>query len=139
MSSFTTPLVVTPMDNGREWKLMQSFEYYRTDNEDDIIVVPAGFVTDFASVPRIFWNIFPPWGKYGKAAVLHDWLYSIEYKNNRKLCDDIFYEAMKILGVGFTTRNIIYYAVRSFGWTVWNKHSKEKVAELRKRFNITEV
>ncbi len=138
MSSFTTPLVVTPMPNGREWELRQPFEYYRTGAENEVIGVPAGFITDFASVPRAFWAIFPPWGKYGKAAVLHDWLYSIEYKDSRKLCDDIFYEAMTVLDVSLWARLVIYRAVRAFGWTVWNRHNRAAVKALRVKFKVKE-
>lgn len=38
------------------------------------ITVPAGFSTDFASVPKLAQAIYPPMGYYGNAAVLHDWL-----------------------------------------------------------------
>jgi hypothetical protein len=46
-------------------------EYVGTD---DRIHIPAGFETDLASVPRIFWALLPPQGAYEKAAVLHDFL-----------------------------------------------------------------
>lgn len=39
-----------------------------------LIVIPKGFVTDLASVPRIFWAIFPPFGKYARAAIIHDYM-----------------------------------------------------------------
>lgn len=42
--------------------------------ETDVIHIPAGFRTDLASVPRIFWWLMPPTGVYEQAAVLHDWL-----------------------------------------------------------------
>jgi hypothetical protein len=40
----------------------------------DVLTVPAGFQTDLASVPRLFWALLPPQGAYERAAVLHDWL-----------------------------------------------------------------
>jgi len=40
--------------------------------ERDVITIPAGFSTDLASVPRIFWWFLPPTGAYEKAAVVHD-------------------------------------------------------------------
>lgn len=79
------------------------------------IIVPAGFETDFASVWRPLWSLFPPDGSYTPAAVVHDWLY-------RKtvmplcLCDEVFLEAMKACGTGFWTRHIMWLAVRLFGW-----------------------
>ncbi len=36
--------------------------------------VPRGFVTDGASVPRLFWIFFPPVCRYFPAAVVHDYL-----------------------------------------------------------------
>jgi len=40
--------------------------------KDDVLHIPAGFRTDLATVPRIFWAILPPNGVYERAAVLHD-------------------------------------------------------------------
>ena len=43
---------------------------------DDIeMSIPEGFESDRASVPRIFWSIIPPLGKYSIGALIHDWLY----------------------------------------------------------------
>ena len=90
------------------------------------ISVPAGFKTDYASIPRFFWRVLPPVGKYDRAAVVHDWLYA---KNGvtRKQADDILYEAMGVLGVPGWQRNVIYAGVRVGGWKPWNEYrEKEK-------------
>lgn len=113
---FKGKLIVMPItDDWRRWKIMQSITY-----EDDKyrIIVPSGFITDFASVPKIFWNIVPPVGKYAPAAVVHDWLYSTK-KLSRKEADKIFLRAMKELGVSLWKRYIMYFAVRAFGWSHW--------------------
>lgn len=39
-----------------------------------MVNVPEGFVTDLASVPRAFWEIMRPEGRYAYAAVVHDYL-----------------------------------------------------------------
>jgi len=39
------------------------------------ITIPKGFVTDYASVPRYLWWLYPPVGGYDDAAVVHDYLY----------------------------------------------------------------
>ncbi|WP_139385602.1 DUF1353 domain-containing protein, partial [Salmonella enterica] len=57
------------------WRVYEPFEFYLSDDNSDVIEVPAGFVTDFASVPRIFWTILPSDGKYAKAAIIYDYLY----------------------------------------------------------------
>lgn len=127
MSSFTKPLKVENVD-ARRWKLLEEFDYFigAVDSKESVNV-PAGTVTDFASIPRPLWNILPPWGKYGKAAVIHDFMYSQHQITSngkqvdieRKQADDIFLEAMKVLGVGTITRYAMYYAVRVFGHRPW--------------------
>lgn len=82
--------------------------------ESETLVVPVDFRTNLASIPRIFWNILPPTGKYAKAAILHDWLYT-GGKKPRKECDLILREGMKALDVETWKRHLIYYAVRWFG------------------------
>ncbi len=87
------------------------------------IIVPAGFITDMASIPQIFWNILPPDGPYGKAAVVHDYLYrtggkvdvSPAHTFTKAEADNIFYEAMGELGVAGWRKWIMYQAVRLFG------------------------
>ena len=120
MSSFTTPLIVEPINN-RQWELIDEFSYYTNlFDKSTTIIVPKGFITDFASVPRFLWSIFPPWDKYGKAAVLHDYLYSYQIFE-RKICDRIFYEAMTVLGVPWWKRKVMYLAVRVFGESHYKK------------------
>lgn len=92
------------------------------------IVVPAGFDTDYASIPRIFWNIYPPDGSYTEAAVIHDFLY-YEQPFDRDECDLVFYEAMTALGVPWLRRQIIYRAVRLGGWHAWHKRASEIASE----------
>jgi hypothetical protein len=100
--------------NGRTiFRLTAPFRYVSSLGE---IKVPAGFVTDGASIPRVFWNIFDPYGPYLKAAVVHDYLYSpLNDDYYRGEADCIFKEAMYNMGIGWPTRETIYRAVRLFG------------------------
>jgi len=123
MSSFTTPLIVKHID-GLQWEVIRPFSYHLGSKYGkEIINVPKGFITDFASIPKFAWSIIgAPTGKYGKAAVIHDYLYhTLQY--SRKKSDDIFYEAMGISGVPDAKRRIMYLAVRMFAWIIWNKRS----------------
>jgi hypothetical protein len=43
-------------------------------SNDTIYRVPAGYVTDGASVPRALSWLYPKYGAYLKAAIVHDWL-----------------------------------------------------------------
>jgi len=76
--------------------------------------VPAGFRTDFASIPRLFWRVFNPSGRWRRAAVIHDYLYSHAAHCPRFLADAIFRHVMWQDGVGWFSRCAIYYAVRLF-------------------------
>src|SRR4026208_1561153 len=53
----------------KRWKVLTPF-IYRATNE--VYTVPAGEETDFASVPRPFVWFIPRYGRYTKAAILHD-------------------------------------------------------------------
>lgn len=104
----------------RRWKLISPFEYHVGEYPSEtVITVPAGFVTDLASVPRILWPIFPPNGKYAKAAIVHDYLYS-QGSVSRLYADKVFAEAMKVLRVPSWKIKLMYYAVRLGGRRHYN-------------------
>ena len=96
--SFANNVILEDLDDGNIWKLHSPLVFvYNADNNPVIIRVPKGFRTDLASVPWVFRWLFPKHGKYTRAAVLHDYLYSISYKK-RKKCDKILEIAMLCLG-----------------------------------------
>lgn len=103
-----------PMPDGRNWQTLTPIEFAG-------ISVPVGTRTDFASVPRAFWSIFPPFGPYMKAAVLHDYLYQ-SHLLPRKDADKLFLQAMTELQVPRSTRTIMYWAVRLFGAKAYNSY-----------------
>lgn len=108
---------------------MLSAPFHFESGEVGLVVVPAGFDTDYASVPRVFWSIYPPDGSYTEAAIIHDWLYWEQPPQlSRKQCDQVFLEGMAALGVPWHRRRIIYSSVRLGGWAAWNKNKKEKAA-----------
>ena len=123
MSSFTDDQIEVRLLGNNEWLLLKPFRYYL--DEKNFIEVPKGFITDFASIPRVFWSFFHPIGRYAKAAVIHDWLY-FEGIFSRSKSDDIFYDGMKVLGVSWWKRFLIYQAVRYFGWWSWLSCRKRK-------------
>jgi uncharacterized protein DUF1353 len=134
MSRFTDTLTVSPIPDGKTWVIRCVFGYdVGEEGSNEKINVPEGFVTDFASVPRPLWIIFPRWGKYGNAAVIHDYLYW-QQKYSRKRADELFLEAMEVLSVGWFQKYSLYYAVRLFGCCAWrsNKKSKENNAKFDK-------
>ena len=128
MAGFLTPLRLEFID-GKNWRVTEPFEYrLGSDDGSESIQIPIGFETDFASIPRGLWNIFPPTGGYGKAAVVHDWLYRRRIittgDGSTRLCnrgeaDKILLEAMGVLGCSRFTRWTIYSAVRVGGHGAW--------------------
>ena len=82
--------------------------------------MPAGTVTDLATVPRVLWSLFPPHGRWAKAAIIHDYLYA-NAVGTKAFADKVFSEAMAVLGVGRVTRVILYWAARVFGRGNYNK------------------
>ena len=76
------------------------------------IVIPAGFRSDGASVPRIFWSIFPPnRTDYLPCAIIHDYLCDLE---EYKKADIYFCDCLKELQVDKFSRKIMYNAVRLY-------------------------
>jgi hypothetical protein len=116
MSSFTTAVV--EIDDSVDpcmFKLTSDLIYHIGEfPSKEIIDVPIGYKTDLTSVPRILWWLFPPHGKYSKAAIVHDYLYT-EAIGTKKEADKIFYEAMGVLGVAKWKRVLMYLAVRIGG------------------------
>jgi hypothetical protein len=74
--------------------VMQPFGYEHPAS-GRMIWVPATYVTDFASIPRVGRWLIPPFGRHAIAAVIHD--------------------ALDELGVDMVRRNVMHGAVRSFG------------------------
>ena len=104
---------------GNFWVLKRAFLFYYSNGNDLAInvIVPVDFTTDFISVPRILYAIFPPIGKYNKAAIVHDYLYSKQCQVgvSRLDADRILLQALEILKVSMSRRLLIYCGVRLFG------------------------
>lgn len=59
--------------------------------------VPAGYVTDLSSIPRLAWTLFPPsYSPARRAAVLHDWFYSHGFRAATKAYADRVFRQMMI-------------------------------------------
>jgi len=76
------------------------------------ITIPEGYRTDGASVPRIFWSIFPPnRTDYLPCATIHDFLCDAEkyYK-----ADECFEKCLIKLQVNKFSRIIMVFAVKFY-------------------------
>jgi hypothetical protein len=111
--------------SAKRYKVWKRFSY--TSKKGEKFIVPKGFKTDGASIPRIVWPLIgsPFTGRYSQAAVLHDFLYYTQMTTRRK-ADRIFLEAMGVLKVPFWKRTIMYLAVRVAGWIPWYNYYENK-------------
>lgn len=128
MNQFTTPLDTRQIDEDTFILLHRLI--YKNDKFE--ITVYKGFDFDGASIPRIFWTLIgsPTTGRYTKPACLHDALYASKLFS-RKMCDDLFLEAMKAENVGCIIRTLIYNAVRLGGFIAYkNSDNLQKYRNL---------
>lgn len=92
---------------------------YRVEVLGHTITVPAGFTTDFSSVPRMFrWLVSVVDGLEG--SVVHDFLYRIPGEHSRAFADDVL-AAMDRDQMGWLRRNAKYLGVRAGGWYTWRQ------------------
>ena len=97
----------------KPWQLAEPLRYVTNGGRN--IIIPAGFSTDLASIPRCFRWVVPDDAEAGAAAVVHDYLYRTG-ACTRAEADAIFLEAMYLTGVPMVRRFVIWAAVRLFGW-----------------------
>lgn len=122
---FLSALVVEEIDDGH-WKLTEPFRaLIKDDPYQRHLTVPAGFVTDFASVPRIPIAYELVGGRANKPAVLHDYLYTIGGTElDRLYADDVLLAAMKADGLDSVRAQAMYDAVRQCGAEHFGTHDE---------------
>lgn len=78
------------------------------------IFIQPGFVTDFASIPKLLRGILNPWALRGLlAAILHDYLLVHPRENfDRLAIDNAFRRQLRLEGMGGVARELRYYGVR---------------------------
>jgi len=93
--------------------------------DGEIYVVPQGFTTDLASIPKPLWSfIAPQFTSYVAPSILHDYLYGCSNFFNRKIDDEIFYSALISNDVSRYTAAKFYLAVRFFGRKHFSDYSQ---------------
>lgn len=97
------------------------------------VEIRRGFETDGASIPRFAWTIIghPFRTDLLPFALGHDALYAGELLT-RDESDDWLLETCEAGGVNIAKRNAVWAAVRSGGWYVWNRHTKDSVERARR-------
>lgn len=115
-----------PFDSPRMWVVNEALTFYSSNHNVEVNILP-GFVTDGASVPRVFWWYASPFsGLHAPAALIHDGLYAVQL-TTRKGADKLFLEAMISLGVRTTKAHAMYSSVEHFGWSSWSDKNEEQL------------
>lgn len=110
---FLSEWVDSTSRDGEEFTLTRAVTYV---GKYGTYVVPAGYVTDFASVPRLLWWFTPKSGPWNKAAIVHDWLITngllgeIDITSAR--VDREFRDALKACDVSWVRRWLMWDGVR---------------------------
>lgn len=126
MSAFTGPLTLTQLDaDWKLWRLEQKLSYeIGALGSGNLIEVPPGFVTDGATIPRLFWALLPTWGSYSRAAAVHDYTVTkilegdpLPNAPDLLACDNIFWEATGVCNTPYLLRVLLYLGVRYYSMT----------------------
>ena len=120
---------VTPDTTNTNWILLEDMQY-EIGNSKITITVPAGFVTDFASIPKPLWSFgLSPHGKYSRAAIIHDYLYWSQVCTKQQ-ADRIMVLAMKESHVDFIDEAAVFRAVDIFGEKSWDDNKTARTSGL---------
>lgn len=83
-------------------------------------VVPFGFISDLASIPKPLRAVYDTDDEIRIPALFHDWWYCSQLFS-REEADRRFLGMMKAAGVGLAKRNSVYAGVRIGGWYRYNQ------------------
>ena len=97
--------------------LYEDFEYKG-------IKVPQGYITDGASIPRLFWFLYPPnQPEHLAPALVHDYLTDIALeKKDYNLfveSDKVFKEMLKAYGCSFLKTTLFYLSCRLYHFIIY--------------------
>lgn len=113
-------------DKGKFFVIKKEIQFITTWGH--IYIIPKGFITDLCTVPKWLWHIFPPFGNYLIAYIIHDFLYIGDRTGlNRLLVDQEMLRWANVVHKNKWDNKIRYAAVRIFGWLYWKKIISFKV------------
>ncbi|OYX72766.1 MAG: hypothetical protein B7Y81_05045 [Caulobacter sp. 32-67-35] len=130
-------LVVIRDTRREEWRrvaVLREPWFYCSKVSRDLYAVPSGYVTDFASIPGFAKLLFPPFGTWAEAAVIHDWLYDVGAKGQKAQADRIFKEAMTDMKVGGLRKTVMHWAVSLGGGGAYRAAERRKPQDWAEHF-----
>lgn len=72
--------IVYPMTKKSHFRLKNNLSVKLSN--DAVIAIPKEYEFDGSSAPRFLWWLFPSYGDFFFAALVHDYLYTIKYMSN---------------------------------------------------------
>jgi hypothetical protein len=114
-------------NNRDRWSLAEPFQF---KVDDKVYEVPAGFYTDFASVPRFVWPIISPY-ELGVGCIPHDFGYD-SHEGEKSYWDTVFLACMIKDNIPSWKRQVAYYAVSWFGEIAWEKRKSFDYSKTKK-------
>ena len=125
LRSFSAAEVKAAGSKVQLYEITQPFSY-ESDKLGVTVTVPAGYRTDFASIPRAAWEFLDPEDPIiAWPSVIHDYLYTCKgtlpdgTKYTRTQADGVLREAMEFCGASSIIRQSVYQAVKAFGGSHW--------------------
>jgi hypothetical protein len=108
------------MIDDAHWRLVDEFRYDSKVAGARLLILP-GYVTDFASVPRVPVVYWLTGNTAHAAAVVHDYLYTTGLFS-KAISDQVFLEVMTLTGVPRWRAWAMYLGVKYFGQSTWNTY-----------------
>lgn len=135
--------LLRPDAKGEWWTVEEDFIWFFDENfSGTYVIVPKGFESDLASVPKILRTVVPH-TTAPAASIVHDYCYRYPFvmtymgedefgvpinvitKVNRLRIDKNYFLMNRALGVGRVKSHLMYRGVRAGGWVPYNKYRKE--------------
>ena len=131
---FSRPLGRFEWIDGTHWRILDGFRYYLTEDEGpagEFVDVPDGFVTNFASIPRPLWALFPPTGRtYAQISCVHDKLFTAPVSrsaHSARPCRfretaHIYVDGAKAAGAAWLVRRTMFRMLQLFSHPSWEAY-----------------
>ena len=119
-----TPRLQLFQGDGTNFMLVDPL-FYEIKRTGKTITVPAGFVTDFASVPWYARSLISVLGRHSIPAIVHDYLYW-EQRCTRDQADAILREAMNEYSSSWRDQIAVDYAVKYGAQGAWDQNEADR-------------
>ncbi|WP_312244403.1 DUF1353 domain-containing protein [Stutzerimonas nitrititolerans] len=118
---FESDLELRHVPGSELWKVVTPLQY-RTAGKR-LVIVPVGYRTDLASVPRLAWRIVPrDHVQARRPAVVHDFIYThLTHRFTKREADKIFHAALLEEGMSKPLAWLMHAAVRIGGRGNWGR------------------